>query len=206
MSRLIQIKVGLSHSKKFCYISSNESSLKMIKNTFYFILKYLFVLKVIEFFSWLFGYIRKWLDQKNKVSFNIYNITTWLTSNYKTMNFVQSIRYNKRNVFFKKSSRLVPDLFLFFKKALYEIKASGPHLSFNIFGYTLTWHTTKNKLYKTLDLRSRDTLNLDILKKGLGIVSWLHFVDDFSREMFLMLYILLSNQLWLSRCLYLLRY
>ena len=92
------------------------------------------------------------------------------------------------------------------KKPLYEIKASGPHLSFNIFGYTLTRHTTKNKLYKTLDLRSRDTLNLDILKKGLGIVSWLHFVDDFSREMFLMLYILLSDQLWLSRCLYLLRY
>ena len=105
LSRLTQIKVRLSHSKKFCYISSNESPLKMIKNTFYFILKYLFVLKVIEFFSWLFGYIRKWLDQKDKVSFNIYNITTWLTSNYKTMNFVQSTRYNKRNVLFKKSSK-----------------------------------------------------------------------------------------------------
>ena len=29
--------------------------------------------------------------------------------------------------------RLVPDLFLFFKKALYEVKAGGLHLSFNIF-------------------------------------------------------------------------
>ena len=29
--------------------------------------------------------------------------------------------------------RLVPDLALFFKKALYEVKASGLQLSFNIF-------------------------------------------------------------------------
>ena len=28
---------------------------------------------------------------------------------------------------------LVPDLFLFFKKALYEVKAKGLQLSFNIF-------------------------------------------------------------------------
>ena len=31
------------------------------------------------------------------------------------------------------AGRLVPDLFLFFKKALYEVKASGLQLSFNIF-------------------------------------------------------------------------
>ena len=29
--------------------------------------------------------------------------------------------------------RLVPDCFLFFKKYLYEVKASSQHLSFNIF-------------------------------------------------------------------------
>ena len=28
--------------------------------------------------------------------------------------------------------RLVPDLFLLFKKALYKVKASGQHLSFNM--------------------------------------------------------------------------
>ena len=33
----------------------------------------------------------------------------------------------------KEAERLVPDLFLFFKKALYEIKESGLQLSFNIF-------------------------------------------------------------------------
>ena len=40
--------------------------------------------------------------------------------------------------FFKKyakneARRLISDLFLFFKKALYEIKASGLKLGFNIF-------------------------------------------------------------------------
>ena len=41
-------------------------------------------------------------------------------------------------IFFKshvenKVRRLVPDLFLLFEKALYEVKASGLHLSYNIF-------------------------------------------------------------------------
>ena len=31
------------------------------------------------------------------------------------------------------AGRLVPDLFLFFKKTLYEVKASDLELSFNIF-------------------------------------------------------------------------
>ena len=31
------------------------------------------------------------------------------------------------------AGQLVPDLFLFFKKALYEVKANGLQLSFNIF-------------------------------------------------------------------------
>ena len=38
-------------------------------------------------------------------------------------------------------------------------------------------------------------LNFDFLEKGLGIVFPPHFVYDFSKEMFLMLYILLSDQL-----------
>ena len=46
----------------------------------------------------------------------------------------------------------------------------------------------KNKLYKTLDYRSRDILIFDFLEKGLGIVSLSHFVYNFSRKFFLMLY------------------
>ena len=47
------------------------------------------------------------------------------------------IEYNNRNIFLKnhaeEAGRIVPDLFLFFIKALYEVKASGLQLSFNHF-------------------------------------------------------------------------
>ena len=48
----------------------------------------------------------------------------------------------------------------------------------------------ENKLYnKTLlKLLSRDMLNFDFLERGLGIASPSHFVYDFLRKMFLMLY------------------
>ena len=54
------------------------------------------------------------------------------------------------------------DYFLFFKKALYEVKATDLQLSFNIFAQPS--------------------------KKGLGIVSPRDFVSDFVRKIFLMLY------------------
>ena len=53
------------------------------------------------------------------------------------MTFGQLIEHNVRNIFFKihaenEAGRLVPDLFLFFFKALY-VKATGLQVSFNIF-------------------------------------------------------------------------
>ena len=73
----------------------------------------------------LFGY---------KVNFKIHDVTTWftnncnthigqyLTKNNQTMKFGQLIEHKKRNIFFQnyaenEAGRLVPDLFLFFKKA-----------------------------------------------------------------------------------------
>ena len=55
-----------------------------------------------------------------------------------TKKFGQSIEYNKKKIFFKnhaknESGKLVPDLFLFFRNTLYEVKASGLQLSFNLF-------------------------------------------------------------------------
>ena len=44
-----KLKIGLSLSKKICYIFYIESPLKMMKNTFYFIWKALFVLKIFNF-------------------------------------------------------------------------------------------------------------------------------------------------------------
>ena len=54
------------------------------------------------------------------------------------MKFGQLIKHSVGNIFFKnhaenKIGRLVTDLFLLFNKALYKAKASGHHLSFNIF-------------------------------------------------------------------------
>ena len=47
--------------------------------------------------------------------------------------------------------------------------------------------------------------NFHFLEKGLGIVFPSHFVHDFSRKAF-SCYILLTDQISLSDCLYLLRY
>ena len=41
---------------------------------------------------------------------------------------------------------------------------------------------------KICTIDPRDMLNFDFLDKGLGIVSSAHFVYDFSKKMFLMLY------------------
>ena len=54
------------------------------------------------------------------------------------MKFGQLMKYSMRNNFPQNHSeneiaRLVSDLFLFFKKALYKVKASGNHLNFNVF-------------------------------------------------------------------------
>ena len=55
-----------------------------------------------------------------------------------TMKLGQLLDYTTREIFLFKNhvennaGRLVPDLFLFFKYDLYEVKASGLQLSFNI--------------------------------------------------------------------------
>ena len=55
------------------------------------------------------------------------------------MKFGQLIERPKRNIFLKKNNaeneagKLVPDRFLFFEKALYQVKGSGLQLDFTIF-------------------------------------------------------------------------
>ena len=59
------LKVGLSPSGKNCFVCFTESPLKVMRNTFCFILKALFVLKIFKFLSWLFGHVEKttWLER-----------------------------------------------------------------------------------------------------------------------------------------------
>ena len=52
------LKVGLSPSKRICFIGFNESHLKVMKSAFYFILKALFVLKLLKLPS-AFGHVEK---------------------------------------------------------------------------------------------------------------------------------------------------
>ena len=53
------------------------------------------------------------------------------------MKFGQLIQYNKMLLFKNHvenvTERLVPDIFLFFKKALYKVKGTGLHLTINTF-------------------------------------------------------------------------
>ena len=71
-------KFWLGPQKKKCFICFNEIPLKVIKNGFYSILKAPFVLKIFKFLSWLCSHREK------KVSFKMYDVTTWLTSKYNT--------------------------------------------------------------------------------------------------------------------------
>ena len=77
----MSIKGTLSGLKQFL---AAENPLKMMKNTFYFMSKALFVLKIFKFLSRLFGHAAKWLDKKDKVNFKFYDITAWLTNNCNT--------------------------------------------------------------------------------------------------------------------------
>ena len=61
------------------------------------------------------------------------------------------------------------------------------------------------KLYKNLDYWSGDILNFKFSEKDLGLVSPSHFARDFQEKYFLC-YILLTDQIYLSDCLYFLKY
>ena len=54
-----------------------ESSFKMMKNTFYFMLKALPISEIFTFWFWLFSYIAKWLGNKAMVNLKIYHVTDW---------------------------------------------------------------------------------------------------------------------------------
>ena len=55
-----------------------------MKSAFYFTLQALLVPKIFKHLSWIFGHIEKWIDQKDKVDFKIYDVTTWLKNNFNT--------------------------------------------------------------------------------------------------------------------------
>ena len=55
-----------------------------MRNTFYFMLKALYVLEIFSLLSQRFGYVENQFDKKVKVNFEIYDVTDWETENYNT--------------------------------------------------------------------------------------------------------------------------
>ena len=66
--------------KRNCFICFNEGPFKMINNSFNFMVKALFILKIFKFLSSVFGQVEKRLDKKGKANFKIYDIMTLLTN------------------------------------------------------------------------------------------------------------------------------
>ena len=95
-------------------------------------------------------------------------------------------------VFFKsyaenETGTLAPDHFLFFKETILD-KSKWSAAWFHYISIALKLVYNRNKLFKTLHYWSRDTLNFDVLEKGLGAVSPANFVYDFKTKMFFKLY------------------
>ena len=135
----------------------------------------------------------------------LHNITR--SKDKQAIKFGQLREWNVKNIFLQKlcrkwgretSSR---PLFLFLN-VLFKVKTNGHDLRFNIFWKTWTWTYNKNKLYNILCCWSRDVLNFHILWKSLGLAFPPHFVYDFSRKIFLILYSTnwSSFIVWLFHC------
>ena len=108
------------------------------------------------------------------------------------MKYGQLTQYKKTNIFLqklrKKEGRDTSSRPLFvFQKSFTWVKNKWSTAWFQYILTALNLSYNKNKLYKILDYWSGDTLNIEFLEKGLGIVSLPHFVYDFSRKMFIML-------------------
>ena len=86
---------------------ATESSLKLMKNAFYYTSKALFVLKISKFLSQHFGHVSKRFDQKDQVNFKFYDVKIVIhilpnisrSKGNQTKKFGQLIKCNMRNTF-----------------------------------------------------------------------------------------------------------
>ena len=112
---LLLFVIGLNAQGLGQFLATERPS-KFMKNAFCFTLKALFVLKIFQFFSWLFSHAEKQLDYKGKINFKIIMsypgkqaIAIHILPNIlrskgnQVMKFGQLIEYNIRNIFLKKS-------------------------------------------------------------------------------------------------------
>ena len=93
----------------------------------------------------------------------------------------------------------------FFKKALYEVKASGLQLSFNIFRQPSTWHTIKTNCIK-LQTIDPEICSILIFQKRVWEQFLHHILCMIFQEKCFSFYILLTDKISMSDCLQVLRY
>ena len=64
------LKLPVSPSKKNCFVFFDKTLLRLVKNSFYFILKALFFLQIFRFLSWRFVHVETtaWLERKRLIS------------------------------------------------------------------------------------------------------------------------------------------
>ena len=101
--------------------------------------------------------------------------------------------------------RLVRDLFLFFKIALYEVKANGLQPNFNHFPQSSTCQTIKTK-YMKFDNIDPEICSILIFKKRACEQFLYHILCMIIQEKYFSCYALLTDQISLPDCLYCLRY
>ena len=124
------LKVRLSSSQKICVICFNETSLKVIKNATYFILKALKIKRYSNFCLEL-------LENLNLCRHNLVNKQLQYT-------YCQISHEIKINQMIKFSSRTIREMrYGDYFQTFYVVKANDMQLSFNIFRQPSPWYTIK---------------------------------------------------------------
>ena len=126
------------------------------------------------------------------------------------MKFGQLIEYNKRNIFYlkimqkKRQGDQFQTPFCVLKKALYEVKASGPQLRFNIIRQPSTWHTMKTNCMK-LQIIDPEICSILFFQKRVW-EQFVHYIlGMIFKEKCFSCYILLTDQILFSDSFYFLR-
>ena len=103
------------------------------------------------------------------------------------------------------AGKLVPDGFLFFRKALYQVKASGLQIDFTVFRLPSNQHTIETNCLKLYSIDPEIWSNL-IFQKRVWEQFLQHILCMIFQQKYSSCYILLTEQISLPGCLYFLRY
>ena len=193
-----------------------------MKNAFYFTLKALFILKIFTFLSRRFCYAEKRLGQKDRVNSKICGVTNLETVTInilpeisrsrgnQTMKFGQLIKYNLSSIFLKNMvEKLVSDPFLKIKLNISLDHQPNVLLCSKVlqFGFIVCQVEDYQNILK-LSCRPLAFTSYKAFKKQKEVQnqSLCLFFRVIFEEKYFSWYILLSDQITLSGCLYFLKY